>query len=114
MLYKLNQRVKLLSPKKGHYICKEIIEDPDISLSFEHVVGKCKDCGGEYIITKDFDLTEVYVFENEETGELIIKGGQLRDDGRHKFIRMPDDDFFPEKKADFINKVKNKSKILGG
>ena len=106
-MFKVGDVKKFLSPKFGYYEIKEIIEDPDVQVSYEFDGGICPDCKKKCKIKKDYSFKRVYVLESKN-GEIAFKGEMS--DG--ELVRMPDHAFYSAGVKKVTDKIKLKSKYL--
>jgi len=107
MRYQVGDVKKFLSPKHDFFTIKEVIEDPDVQVSYEFDGGVCPDCRKRCKISKDYDFKYVYIMEDKD-GYIGYKGETLEGE----LVRMPDDSFYPDKKKDVEDKLKIKSDYL--
>jgi len=92
----------LLSPKKNKYELIDIIENPDITLEYDFHIIKCPKCGHDIKEHKIYNLTKVYKFKSLKDGSIGYKGETLEGE----LVRFPDDSFYPGKKIEIENKLK--------
>ena len=106
-MFKVGDVKRFLSPKNDRYEIKEVIEDPNISISYDFDGGICPDCKKKCKIKKDYSFKRIYILENNK-GEIGYKGETS--DG--ELVRMPDDTFNVDKKQDMDEKIRKKSEYL--
>ena len=92
----------LLSPKKHKYELIDIIENPNITLEYDFHIVDCPKCGHNVKTHKTYNLAKVYEFKSLKDDSIGYKG----ETSEGELVRFPDDSFYPEKKIETENKVK--------